>query len=66
MVMQMHREHALVRDKYTCQCCGKRNCRVEAHHIVFRSNGGSDSLDNLITLCEDCHKAVHLGEVNLN
>ena len=59
------REHALVRDKYTCQCCGKRNCRVEAHHIVFRSNGGSDSLDNLITLCEDCHKAVHLGEVNL-
>lgn len=59
------REHALVRDKYTCQCCGKRNCRVEAHHVIFRSNGGSDSLDNLITLCEDCHKAVHLGEVDL-
>ena len=59
------REHALVRDKYTCQCCGKKKCRVEAHHIVFRSNGGSDSLDNLITLCEDCHKAVHLGKVDL-
>ena len=60
------REHALVRDKYTCQCCGKKNCRLEVHHIVYRSKGGSDTLENLITLCEDCHKAVHLGEIDLN
>ena len=59
------REHALVRDKYTCQCCGKRNCRVEAHHIVFRSKGGSNDLENYVTLCEDCHKAVHSGEIDL-
>ena len=59
------REHALVRDKYTCQCCGKKNCRVEAHHIVFRSKNGSNDLENYITLCEDCHKAVHLGKIDL-
>lgn len=59
------REHALVRDNYTCQCCGKRNCRVEAHHIVFRSKNGSNDLENYITLCEDCHKAVHLSEKEL-
>lgn len=59
------REHALVRDKYTCQCCGKKNCRVEAHHIVFRSKNGSNDLDNYVTLCEDCHKAVHLGKIDL-
>ena len=59
------REHALVRDNYTCQCCGKKNCRVEAHHIVFRSKNGSNDLENYITLCEDCHKAIHLGEVDL-
>ena len=59
------REHALVRDKYTCQCCGKKNCRVEVHHIIFRRNGGSDALENLVTLCEDCHKAIHLGEIDL-
>ena len=59
------REHALVRDNYTCQCCGKKNCRVEAHHIVFRSKSGSNDLDNYTTLCEDCHKAVHLGEIDL-
>ena len=59
------REHALARDKYTCQCCGKKNCRVEAHHIVFRSRNGSNDLENYITLCEDCHKAVHLGKIEL-
>lgn len=59
------REHALVRDKYTCQCCGKKKCRVEAHHIVFRSKNGSNDLENYITLCEDCHKAVHLGGIEL-
>lgn len=60
------REHALVRDNYTCQCCGKKNCRVEAHHIVYRSKNGSNDLENYVTLCEDCHRAVHLGEIDLN
>ena len=59
------REHALARDKHTCQCCGKKNCRLEVHHIIFRSSGGSDSLENLITLCEDCHKKTHLGKMDL-
>ena len=59
------REHALVRDNHTCQCCGKKNCRVEVHHIKFRSDGGGDTLENLITLCEDCHKAIHLGKIEL-
>ena len=59
------REAILHRDNYTCQCCGKKNCRLEVHHIVFRRNGGSDSLENLITLCGDCHKSVHLGEIDL-
>ena len=49
------------RDHYTCQCCGKKGCGLEVHHIVYRSNGGSDDPDNLITLCENCHKKVHNG-----
>ena len=53
------REHALVRDNYTCQCCGKKNCRLEVHHIKFRSDEGSDDLENLVTLCKDCHDAIH-------
>lgn len=56
----------LHRDNYTCQCCGKKNCRLEVHHIVFRRNGGTDDEGNLITLCEDCHKGVHAGTIVLN
>ena len=60
------REAILHRDNYTCQCCGKKNCRLEVHHIKFRSNSGTDDEENLITLCEDCHKGVHDGTVVLS
>ena len=60
------RKAILHRDNYTCQCCGKRNCRLEVHHIKFKSQGGTDDEENLITLCEDCHKGVHTGTVVLN
>ena len=60
------REAVLHRDNYTCQCCGKKNCRLEVHHIKFKSNGGTDDEENLITLCEECHNGVHAGTVVLN
>src|SRR5574344_334143 len=58
----------LNRDNYTCQCCKgkKKSNRLEIHHIIFRSNGGSDEEDNLITLCDICHKNLHHGNLKLN
>ena len=55
----------LNRDEYKCQCCkGKhKDSKLEVHHIVFRSQGGSDEADNLITLCHTCHKALHDGKI---
>lgn len=55
------REAVLNRDNYTCQCCGKKHVKLEVHHIIFRSMGGTDDEKNLITLCEKRHKAVHDG-----
>ena len=60
------REAILHRDNYTCQCCGKKNCRLEVHHIKFKRDGGTDDEENLITLCEDCHKGVRAGTVVLD
>jgi len=58
----------LNRDNYTCQCCKgkKKSNRLEVHHIIFRSNGGSDEEDNLITLCDTCHTNLHHGNLKLN
>ena len=59
--------YVLDRDNYTCQNCkGKtKDSRLHAHHIVFRSNGGSDEADNLIALCKICHDRLHNGEIKL-
>lgn len=35
------------------------------HHIIYRSKGGSDEIENLITLCETCHKKLHKGELKM-
>jgi hypothetical protein len=53
----------LSRDNYTCQICGAKNTKLEVHHIMFRSDGGSNRMDNLVTLCKDCHAKVHTGEL---
>jgi len=52
----------LMRDGYTCQECGKKDCRLEAHHIVPRRLKGSDSIGNLITLCDKCHDKTEGNE----
>lgn len=59
------REAVLHRDKYTCQICGKKHTRLEVHHIVYKSQGGTDDENNLITLCKDCHDALHDGQIIL-
>lgn len=60
--------YVLHRDGYTCQHCrGKsKDSRLHCHHIVFRSKQGSDTPENLITLCETCHTALHSGEFKLS
>ena len=55
----------LMRDGYTCQQCHKSRRRLEAHHIQYRQNGGKDTLDNLITLCDQCHHRLHEGKITL-
>lgn len=49
------RYFVLARDNYTCQVCKKKNKILNTHHIIYRSHGGTDRADNLITVCTDCH-----------
>lgn len=55
----------LNRDNYTCRHCKGRHkdSKLEVHHIVFRSQGGSDEESNLITLCHTCHTDLHKGNI---
>lgn len=60
------REYVLFRDGHECQCChGKsKDSVLNVHHIESRQIGG-DAPNNLITLCETCHKGYHKGTVIL-
>lgn len=57
----------LVRDGYTCQDCGWTHAQwnrsdprhLEAHHVTQHADGGSNTADNLSTLCTVCHDARH-------
>ena len=44
--------------KGICLLCGKRHI-TRYHHVVPRSQGGSDTLPNKAGLCEVCHDRVH-------
>jgi 5-methylcytosine-specific restriction endonuclease McrA len=48
----------LDRDGWKCQCCGS-SMNLQVHHLVRRSQLGSDVLENLMTLCADCHHRQH-------
>ena len=60
------RQYVLHRDGYTCQCCGvhDKDVKLHVHHIESRQTGGN-APNNLITLCEHCHKALHEGKIKL-
>ena len=53
------RYFVFARDKYTCQACHRKNQILHTHHIIYRSKGGTDRADNLITVCADCHTSVN-------
>ena len=60
------REYVLFRDNHICQHChGKsKDAILNVHHLESRKTGG-DAPNNLITLCETCHKAYHAGKIKL-
>lgn len=61
------KQFVLHRDNHECQAKRKvaHSKKLHVHHIVFRSNGGTNTPDNLITLCESCHDDLHKGKFEL-
>lgn len=58
---QSIRRRILERDGWTCQSCKlvSFNGRLHVHHKIHRKDGGTEEDENLITMCEACHKAEH-------
>lgn len=50
------------RDNFKCVECGNSDIELHVHHKIHRKDGGRDEIDNLITLCVECHTKQHEGE----
>lgn len=60
------RDQVFERDNYTCQICNESpedERLLEVHHIVPLSEGGSDNLENLVTVCPNCHRKLEYSEL---
>jgi len=53
----LRREIVEMRDGGLCRVCGAKG--YDAHHIKYRSAGGTNALDNLVLLCGQCHEDEH-------
>lgn len=60
-VEQGIRNTVLGRDNRTCKLCFNNisTVKMQVHHIIPLSDGGDDTISNLITLCAKCHSDVH-------
>lgn len=60
------REYVLTRDGHQCQYCKgmSKDPILNVHHLESRKTGGN-APNNLITLCETCHKTYHRGDFQL-
>lgn len=51
-----------------CQLCGEKapfitadgKPYLETHHIRWLSEGGSDTIDNTVAVCPNCHRKLHI------
>lgn len=67
------RVEVLERDNFSCKQCGwnlskahpaDKRSMLELHHLEHHANGGENTEDNLITLCNVCHDGVHANRIS--
>lgn len=52
---QKKRLEVLNRDDFTCQHCGDTETELHVHHLKYSGEPHEATLENLLTLCKDCH-----------
>jgi 5-methylcytosine-specific restriction endonuclease McrA len=56
-VRALSRKNILIRDRYTCQFCGRAlpASELTLDHVIPRSRGGHTDWDNLVACCHRCN-----------
>jgi hypothetical protein len=49
-----------------CQPPGLADVVTQTHHVVWLAQGRSDSIDNMVALCPNCHCKMHVLDVAMD
>ena len=52
------RQERLIVDDFNCQLCSYTN-NLQVHHKTYKNIFNEDVEHDLVTLCSDCHTAIH-------
>ena len=73
---QKQKERIAILENHTCQICGfyqpyinssgHKRFIIEVDHIIEKSKGGDESIDNLLVLCPNCHAKKTYGIITIN
>ena len=60
----LSRHEVFIRDRYTCQYCGRQMKELTLDHVIPRHRGGEHTWDNVTSACKKCNfrKAGHTPE----
>ena len=50
------RRNVLLRDRYICAYCGKRDKTITMDHVIPRSRGGNNDFENCVACCRACNQ----------
>jgi len=53
--VKLSRREVFIRDRHTCQYCGRIAHDLTLDHIVPRHRGGTHTWDNLVAACKGCN-----------
>lgn len=55
------RDEALNIDRSTCTLCGWNKAPCDRHRIKYGCNGGEYTLGNVLSVCPNCHRLIHMN-----
>ncbi len=61
---QERRYEIIKRDRATCKICGYIGPKLNVHHLKYTGDPWDAPDEDLILLCKECHRTVHLPEIN--
>ena len=53
--VRLSRREVFVRDRFTCQYCGKQTKDLTLDHVFPRHRGGKHTWENLVSACKTCN-----------